>query len=229
MTAYESLLKVLLVGDSGVGKTSAIQKHCFNRFPENHDKSLIVNFHRKSYNLKNSTDLIDVLYYDCPGRKCLNLLSEEYYYNSVICVVFFSTDDKESFDNVPNWIDAVKERSRSAQIILVENKMDLYDQTKLDSFETEKLSKTYDVPLFRISVKENLNTSNLFSFVLDILKNHYMASMNSLPRGYDAFFVGGEAKGDDGEESSALTLSLTFTKKIESSRNKNKNDNKCIV
>ncbi|EAX88803.1 Ras family protein [Trichomonas vaginalis G3] len=181
--------KVVVVGNSGVGKTSAMQRFLYGKFPDTHIKSLVSQFHEKSFDLKETAETIDLMIWDTPGRECLHLLAEDAYVNANIAVIFYSAVDKASFDAIPTWVDAVKKVTGPIQFVLVENKVDLTDKYAIDPAEAQTMSKRFDAPLFRISVKENLNLKALFTHLASILQSKYMTSLNQLPRGGDAFFV----------------------------------------
>ena len=182
--------KVILVGNSGVGKTSAIQKFCTGKFPEQHNKTLVSQFYEKSFDIQESADAIDLMIWDTPGRECLHLLAEDTFKDANICVVFYSLTDKSSFDAIPQWVESVKKIVGGVQIVIVENKVDLVDKSVVSPEEAKRMAHQFDAPLFRISVKENLNVKPLFNHLASTLQSKYLNSMNSLPRGGDAFFVG---------------------------------------
>ena len=182
--------KVILVGNSGVGKTSAIQKFCTGKFPEQHNKTLVSQFYEKSFDIQESADAIDLMIWDTPGRECLHLLAEDTYIDANICVVFYSLADKSSFDAIPHWIENVKKIAGAVQIVIVENKVDLVDKAQVSPNDAKRMARQFDAPLFRISVKENLNLKPLFNHLASTLQSKYLNSLNTLPRGGDAFFVG---------------------------------------
>lgn len=181
--------KVIFVGNSGVGKTSAVQKFCNDRFPETHVKSLVSQFYEKSFELSNSSETIDIMIWDTPGRECLSLLAQDAFSNANICVVFYSFTDRASFEAVPQWVEKVKSVAVDVMIVLVENKIDLLQNGQVSSDEAQRMASQLESPLFRISVREGLNLRNLFTFIAGTLQSKFLSSLNSLPRGSDAFFV----------------------------------------
>lgn len=195
--------KVVFAGNSGVGKTAAIQKFCFDKFPENHKKTLVSQFHEYSYDLNDRTDAIDLMLWDTPGRESLSLLAEDAFANSNIAVIFYAINDRASFEGVPMWVEKVKAITAEAQIVLVENKVDLIQSSEITSDEAQRMADQLDAPLFRVSVLEGLNVSQLFSYLAVTLQNRFLSLLNSLPRGSDAFFMGA----DDHSASNSQTAS----------------------
>lgn len=205
-TEFGSGFKVVLVGNSGVGKTSAIQRFCYGKFPDTHIKSLVAQFHERSFDLKETSESIDIMLWDTPGRECLHLLAEDAYVNANVCVIFYSCADRASFDAIPQWVESVKKVTGPIQIVIVENKVDLTDKFVVSSEEANRMAKQFDSPLFRISVKENLNLKSLFNYLAQILQSKYMSSLNQLPRGGDAFFVNEFEELDLGGDEESQTL-----------------------
>ncbi|OHT11759.1 Ras family protein [Tritrichomonas foetus] len=181
--------KVIFVGNSGVGKTAAVQKFCFDRFPESHTKTLASQFYERSFELQNSSEAIDLMIWDTPGRECLSLLAADAFSNANICVVFYSFTDRASFEAVPQWVEKVKSIAVNVQIVLVENKVDLLQYGQVAFDDAQRMATQLEAPLFRVSVREGLNLRNLFTFLAVTLQSKFLSSMNSLPRGSDAFFV----------------------------------------
>ena len=181
--------KVIFVGNSGVGKTSAVQKFCNDRFPETHVKTLASKFYERSFDLQNSAESIDLMIWDTPGRESLSVLAADTFVNANICVIFYSFTDRASFEAVPQWVEKVKAVSINVQIVIVENKVDLLQSGKVSFEEAQRMASQLEAPLFRVSVKEGLNLRNLFTFLALTLQSKFLSSMNSLPRGSDAFFL----------------------------------------
>ncbi|KAK8871024.1 hypothetical protein M9Y10_008937 [Tritrichomonas musculus] len=181
--------KVIFVGNSGVGKTAAVQKFCNDYFPETHVPSLVSQFYERSFELTNSSETIDIMIWDTPGRESLGLLAADAFSNSNICVVFYSFTDRASFEAVPQWVEKVKAIAVDVMIVLVENKIDLLQDGQVSSDEAQRMASQLESPLFRISVRESLNLRNLFTFIAVTLQSKFLSSLNSLPRGSDAFFV----------------------------------------
>ena len=181
--------KVIIVGNSSVGKTSAFEQFCNSKFHENQPPSLVPKFYEKAIPIPNSFESIDLMLWDTPGRESLHLLSEETYQNANICAVMYSFVDRKSFEAIPEWIEKVKQINKNVQIILVENKIDLLENGVVGFDEAERMANQLEAPLFRISVKENLNIKPLFDFLATVLNQKFLSSMTSLPRGADSFFI----------------------------------------
>ena len=182
--------KVVFVGNSGVGKTSAVQRFCLGRFPDVHGKTLCSQFYERSIELSNSAESIDLMIWDTPGRENLHLLAADAFQNANICVVFYSFVDKASFEAVPQWVEKVKAVSVETQVVIVENKIDQLENGQITFEDAQRMAAQLEAPLFRVSVKEGLNIRALFTYLAVTLHKKFLSSLNSLPLGAEAFFVG---------------------------------------
>jgi small GTP-binding protein len=181
--------KVVFAGNSGVGKTSIIQRFCLNRFPESATPSLTSQFYERSFEIADSPETIDLMIYDTPGRDSLHLLAADSFQGCNICVVVYSFTDRASFEAVPQWVEKVKAVAVGVRVVLVENKIDILDGGEIDIGEAQRMAAQLEAPLFRLSVKEDLNVRPLFTYLAMNLHATFLSSLNSLPLGSDLFFV----------------------------------------
>jgi len=181
--------KVLLVGSSGVGKTAAIQRFCLGRCPDVPAKTLCSQFYERAFGVTESAEPIEPMIWDTSGRENLHLLAADSFQNANVCLVCYSFVDRDSFDAVPQWVEKVKAIAPDAQVVLVENKVDLLDSGRVAFDEGRRMAGQLESPLFRVSVKEGLNLRPLFTYLAVTLHKRFLSSLKSLPPGSDAFFV----------------------------------------
>ena len=182
--------KIVFVGNSGVGKTSAVERFCLGRVPDAPPKTLCSRFYERAFQLADTTESIDLMIWDTPGRENLHLLAADSFQNANICVVFYSFTDRVSFEAVPQWVERVKAVAVDAQVVIVENKVDLLESGQVAFEDAQRMATQLDAPLFRVSVHEGLNIKALFTYLAVTLQKKFLSSLNSLPLGSDAFFVG---------------------------------------
>jgi Ras-related protein Rab-23 len=186
--------KVVFVGNSGAGKTSAIERFCVGRVPDAVPRTLCSQFYERAVEVRDAPQAFDLMLWDTPGRENLSPLAADSFPGSNICVVFYSFTDRASFEAVPQWVEKVKAVAMGVQVVLVENKIDRLDDGRVEFADAQRMAAQLEAPLFHISVVENLNLRNLFVYLLTTLQGKFLSSLSSLPVGSDAFFV---ANADD--------------------------------
>lgn len=182
--------KVVVVGNSGVGKSSAIEALTTGRYSGKQEPSIVSHFVEKPFKISDSSEYISLMIWDTPGRPNLRHIARYTLQNASICVVVYSIDNKESFESIPQWIDDIKKASGIIPFIIVENKVDLLNEAKITPEESKRMAEQFESPLFRVSVKENLNLKNMFSYLASKLQKDHLSPMDTLPRGSESFFCG---------------------------------------
>ncbi|KFQ40003.1 Ras-related protein Rab-23, partial [Mesitornis unicolor] len=83
------------------------------------------------------------------------------------CVLVFSTTDRESFKAIPTWKEKVVSEVGDVPTVLVQNKIDLLDDSCVKNEEAEALAKKLKLRFYRASVKEDLNVTEVFKYLAD--------------------------------------------------------------
>jgi len=157
---FEIAIKVVIVGNGAVGKSSMIQKYCKGIFTAEYKKTIGVDFLEKRICV-NGED-VRMMLWDTAGQEEFDCITRAYYRGAQACVLAFSCVDRESFKQVGRWKRKVEEECGNIPMVLVMTKMDLLYKAAMDSFEVEKMSRNLGLPLIKTSVKENLNVSKVF-------------------------------------------------------------------
>ena len=174
---------IITLGDSGVGKTSIINRYITNKFEDNMTSSIGLNFSYKEIHFNNKDKIILKLV-DTAGQEKYRSLTKSYYKNTDAVLFVFSMNDKDSFDSIRFWIDLFKyNNTKDAPKYLVGNKNDLeinIDQSLIDEFMKEN-----KVPFISISAKENNNIDELFEEIgkklyIDYLKKGGYTEQDSI-------------------------------------------------
>ncbi|GBG91991.1 hypothetical protein CBR_g54086, partial [Chara braunii] len=83
-------------------------------------------------------------------------------------VLTFSTVDRASFESIPRWKEKVENECGDIAMVLVQNKVDLLDHTVISREESEDLANRVALKFYRICVKENLNVSEVFEYLVEL-------------------------------------------------------------
>ena len=180
MEAY----KIVLIGESGVGKTSIISRYINNSFDLQVLTSSSAQFISKTITLSDDTALkLDI--WDTAGQEKFRSLAKIFYKDAKVIILVYDITNKASFDNLKNyWFNEIEENSISDVILaIVGNKDDLYENEQVSIDEGKKFAKEKNAIFKRTSALSNRNIESLF---LDIAKKiidpnyDYLAEDNKL-------------------------------------------------
>ena len=153
--------KVLILGDSTVGKTCFLVRYVDDSFDDSTLLSVGMDYRLKNVKTEDGTK-VKLQIWDTCGQERYRSISKNYYKGANAIILVFSLIDKKSFDSVENWINQIKEEaSESILIILVGNNSDLIEKRVISYEEAEKLAKEFNINYFECSAKtgENINVA----------------------------------------------------------------------
>lgn len=151
--------KVLLVGSFGVGKTSLIRRFVLNEFSEDYISTIGVRVSTKIVEFND--EKIKLLIWDVAGTSDEEKVPKAYFLGAGAAMFVFDVSRKETYVNLENQIESMKQLSGLDSIMIVGNKKDLLSHTEL-----EALKKTINVNVDLItSAKENENVEDAFTIL----------------------------------------------------------------
>ena len=163
----EFAFKVVILGDSGVGKTSLVKYEIQNSFINNNNDSTIIFEHSfKNYSIMGKNVRLQI--WDTCGKEMYHS-SVQNFYRSALCIfVVFSLDSLDSFNRVNQWIDEIKENNSEEYIlVLVGNKSDLTRPRKIEKEIIENYCKRNEIEnYFEASAKSGENVHDIFKNVV---------------------------------------------------------------
>ena len=156
-------LKIVLVGEAGVGKTSIITQFIDNYFEEDLQASTGASFSAKNLVFDNGEKL-RVEIWDTAGQERYRSLSKIFFQNSGAVVFVFDITRKSSFEEIKSyWIKQVKESvSNNIIKVLAANKYDLFDREEVDEEEARKFAEENNSLFFLTSAKSSIGINELF-------------------------------------------------------------------
>jgi small GTP-binding protein len=166
----EKDVKVILLGESGVGKTCIINRYINNEFQNNVASTLGSAFFLKEI-IKGDTKY-NVNVWDTTGQERYHSVTNLFINDSHIIILVYSIDSKATFDNLNYWYDTIREKLKGEKYILsvVGSKYDLVDNEVVTEEEGRKFAKEKDAIFKLVSAKEDPDGINkLFDILLDEL------------------------------------------------------------
>ena len=164
--AYNYLFKVVLIGDAGVGKSSILYNLTNNQFFHNYDMTIGVEYSSKI--ITQDAKYIKLQIWDTAGQEVFKSITKSYYRDNSVIIIVYDTTDYESFLNVENWLNDIKEFADESLIYLVGNKIDMYRDRKITFEEGNKFAKERNLNFMEISAK-NREGTELFDNIINKL------------------------------------------------------------
>ncbi|KAJ4462950.1 putative Ras-related protein Rab-23 [Paratrimastix pyriformis] len=161
----EASMKVVVVGNGSVGKTSLIKRFCTNVFSDDYKKTIGVDFLEKELQLPELGTSVRMMLWDTAGQEEFDTITSNYYRGADAAVLAFASDNRDSFEKIRSWYQKVTKECGNIPMVLIQNKVDLIDQAQVRTDESEALATELKVRLYRTSVKQNLNVQEVFSFL----------------------------------------------------------------
>lgn len=161
----EVAIKVVVVGNGAVGKSSMIQRYCKGIFTKDYKKTIGVDFLERQI-IVNDED-VRLMLWDTAGQEEFDAITKAYYRGAQACVLVFSTTDRDSFEAISCWREKVEMEVGDIPTVLVQNKIDLLDDTVIKNEEAEGLAKRLKLRFYRASVKEDLNVNEVFKYLAE--------------------------------------------------------------
>ena len=150
--------KIIFTGDSGVGKTSIINSIMGQKFSEEYEPSIGVDFFSKTIRYKGR--LMKLQIWDSAGQEKFRSLIPNYIRGSSLVFLIFDISKKESFEHLNEWITFITNIEKG-NIVIVGNKIDLKENRVIMKEEAEKYCKEKNYEYFEVSAKEGTNITNL--------------------------------------------------------------------
>lgn len=168
---YDYLFKTILIGNSGVGKTSIINRYVDKTYTENYISTIGVDFKIKTLQSKNENIKLQI--WDTAGQERFRTITSSYYRGSHCIIIVFDVTDQESFSDITSWLLEVdKHKSDDTLIVFLGNKIDDKENIIVKKEDLDKMIESHnlDKNLSRfISAKENTDITEIFDLIVDTL------------------------------------------------------------
>jgi small GTP-binding protein len=162
---FDFEIKLMLLGDQAVGKSSLITRYTEDQFYENMLGTAGIDFKKKILEVNNKKGKVTI--FDTAGHERFRKINKNYYKNAKGIVLVYDITDRTTFDNVRDWMKSITEstENNSIQILLIGNKYDLEDRN-VSLNEGENISKEFGVDFMETSAKTGGNVENAFMVIV---------------------------------------------------------------
>ena len=161
------VLKLLLLGDSSVGKTSILLKYISNKFDESSISTVGVDYMDKIIDYNKFKIKLQI--WDTSGEEKFRTITKNFYRNADGLLVVFDLTKKESYDHIRSWINEAKENNDKLKTILIGNKLDLKDERIVTIDVAKQFAEKNNLKYIETSAKDGTNINESFQAIIDLL------------------------------------------------------------
>ena len=167
----QPLYKILLLGDSTVGKTCFLLRYTDDTFLDLHMATIGLDYRLKTMILEDHK-IVKVQLWDTAGQDKFRAITRNYYKGARGIILIYDVTNIKSFENIKKWITEIKEEiSDNVSIILIANKIDNEPERKVSKEQGEKLAKEFDIAFFETSAKTGVGINeSVFYLVQKIIE-----------------------------------------------------------
>ena len=164
--SYELLYKIIIIGDTGVGKSNILSRYLKDEFREDSKSTVGVELGTKFLKIKDMGAKLQI--WDTAGQERYKSITSSYYKGSHGCFIVYDITNEKTFENVDNWFkQAQKEASKEVSIIIVGNKCDLENERKISKEKGEEKAKTLNCPFFETSAFSKIKIEDIFTEMIN--------------------------------------------------------------
>lgn len=158
---FDYLFKVVIVGDSGVGKSNILLRFTENNFSFSFHPTIGVDFKIKTFKLENFT--IKLQLWDTAGQERFKNVANTYYKGAHAVLLVYDITNSTSFQNIEKWVEEVDQYSDCILVkMLIGNKVDLQENRKVTVGEAKKLAEKLKINFLETSAKDTINIEEAF-------------------------------------------------------------------
>lgn len=188
-TSYDYLVKLLLLGDSGVGKTCFLHRYTDDEFKSTFIATVGVDFRLKKLDYEFSEDKsvgatkkkIHLQLWDTAGQERYRSLTKAFFRDGMGFLLLFDLTSERSFKSVREWLNEIKEQAycEKPDILLIGNKSDL-ENREVTSAQAKQLAGEVDIPYMETSAMTGENVTEAVNKLLDLVMNRMKAYASNL-------------------------------------------------
>jgi len=173
---HDLVFKIIIIGDSGVGKSSLALKGIKQTFIEFYTPTIGFEFY--TFNIRINDSIIKLQIWDTCGQETYRSLINSFYRNSALVMIIYAIDDINSYNHIEEWLNEIRTKvGQETKLYLIGNKLDLEKERQVNTEEAEKFSIDNEFDFFiETSAKNGFNAEKVF---IQAAKDLYKKSIKS--------------------------------------------------
>ena len=188
---YDISFKIIVIGDSSVGKSCLTTQAVRNNFMEFYQAT--VGFEFLTFNLRINNNVIKLQIWDTCGQEVYKSLISNFYRNCSLALIVYAINNRNSYEHAENWLNDLKNQSNpNVRVFLVGNKCDLESERTISKEEGEAFKNEKKLDKFiETSAKTGTNARNVMLEAAKMLYKDYLKAKETFKNDND-----GNTKGD---------------------------------
>jgi Ras-related protein Rab-1A len=160
-TEYDHLFKLLLIGDSGVGKSCLLLRFADDTYTESYISTIGVDFKIRTIEINGKSIKLQI--WDTAGQERFRTITSSYYRGAHGIIVVYDVTDQASFSNVKQWLQEIDRYAcENVNKLLVGNKCDLTTKKVVDYNTAKEFADGLGIPFLETSAKNSTNVEDAF-------------------------------------------------------------------
>jgi len=162
---YDHLFKLLIIGDSGVGKSALLLRFADNVFSTNYITTIGVDF--KIRTLVVDGEKVKLQIWDTAGQERFRTITSTYYRGTHGVIIVYDVTNGESFANVKRWLHEIEQNCDVVNKVLVGNKNDDPSRKVVLTTDAQRYADQMQIKLYETSAKDNINVEEMFMSITE--------------------------------------------------------------
>jgi len=198
---YDYLFKLLLIGDSGVGKSCLLLRFAEDSYTESYLSTIGVDFKIRTIDVEGKTIKLQI--WDTAGQERFRTITAAYYRGAHGIVVVYDVTDSESYENVKMWLKEIdRYAAENVDKLLIGNKADLVNKKVVEYSIAKEFADSLSIPFLETSAKDSTNVEELFLTMTKQIQERTNRNGNASGAGSKASISGSTNINRQPEESS---------------------------
>ena len=200
---YYKQVKLLMIGDSGVGKSCLLLRFSDDSFSTNFITTIGIDFKLKTVEIDGKRVKLQI--WDTAGQERFRTITTAYYRGAMGVLLVYDISDEQSFLNIRNWMRNIEQHAtENVKKILIGNKCDCHDERVISTNRGQDLANEYGIKFFETSAKSDINVYESFvTLAKDIVIAQLQATQAKDQGGVD---IGGKKRKPSGDGGCACEI-----------------------
>ena len=166
--SYDLLYKIVIIGDTNVGKSNILSRYLTNEFTSNTKSTVGVELGIKFLKIKNTSTKIQI--WDTAGQERYQAITSSYFRGSDGCFIVYDITNETSFNNIEKWFDKIhEENDKEIPVIIVGNKCDLENERKIPTEKAKEKAQNLKCAFYETSALKAINIGQIFEELVNTI------------------------------------------------------------